>query len=329
MVVIFGPQNDPCVHHTSRYLRQQGEEVLLVEDASRLASGGLCWALDRPHNESYFLVDSQPIPFASLSGILLRTLPENQSQPEMSLPDQQYIASELQATLVGVFHALPCPVINRPLPWRFHRSLMAGWEQVNLITGCGLQLPPTLITSRYEEAACFYAHHGQAIVNTPAKPDHRQSIRGKEGTEELKRLFAQQSLALQAVPSGQWLQVFVVGQQVFGATPQSALLEEGIGEPLLQPVELSPTLQQRCCRLVQGLQIDFAQLCLLQAEREVYCFDIHLLPQYEQCDSRLQERIAAALATLLSPGEKELRDDSPPGQAGRSDDRLCLHLPAG
>ena len=98
--------------------------------------------------------------------------------------------------------------------------------------------------------------------------------------------------------------MFTVGERAFGVSVSMDHIEGRNGKEPLQAAEISPVLQERCCRLAQALHLDFAQLHILKTDQgQEYCFDVNSFPIYDLCEEPLQESITAALAELLEKGD--------------------------
>ena len=329
MIVIFGDQSDHCASHTYEYLRRRGTDVIFIETSHLFTTMGVNLSLARVPDDSFLTVYSHTIPLATISGVLARMRGPITVDPEQTLLDQRYIHDELSATLAGLLNSFDCRVINRPRPWMWHRSVCASAEKVRGITQCGFILPATQVTSSGEAASRFYDRCGRrAILGSPSGQIPWRLITGEEGGGYLRAVLARHPIFVQEVPAGQWVQVFTVGDSVFGASGRIALGTEENGRVPLQAAELTPALHERCYRLAQALHLDFSHIHLLQTEQgDEYCFDLSAFPVYDQCEGHLQERITSALGELLEKGDRRTSDDPAAGRSGRSGDGIRLRVP--
>jgi hypothetical protein len=304
MIVIFGNQGDICSWQTYEYLKQQGQDVVFIDMASDyLSTSGINWSFACSDKEGFITVNSQKIPLKNITSVLARMVYSSYKEPQLSQKDQDYISSESYATLIGLLNSLDCLVVNRPKPGMVRAPILVNREQIEVVKQCGLKLPNMLVTASPERALSFYNSHNQiAIIGSPSTPFFLDLIKGEEGVSKLELVLNQQQpIYLQEIPQGQWLQVFVVDNRVFGS---SFWFNSQIGVNFPK-TELSPELQEQCCKLAQVLELDFMQVRLVQTEQsEAYCYDINEFPSYIQCDKELQEGIKTALAELLEKGNR-------------------------
>lgn len=329
MIVIFGQPIDRCADLVHQLLRRHRTEVVFIEGSDLLTTMGINWSLASVNGDNFLTVNSHRIPLASISGVLTRMWQPIKTDPDQSQQDQQYIQYELYATLIGLFYALDCRVVNRPIPGAISRPIFTGIERVRRIRQCGFKLPPTLVTPSYEKALRFYHRCSQrAILGSLSGQFPWQLIMGKEGERDLQAVLAQHPIYLQETPVGEWLQVFTVGERAFGASVPMDPIAGRNGKEPLQAAEISPALQVRCCRLAQALHLDFAQLHILKTDQgEEYCFDVISFPIYDPCEDSLQESITAALAELLEKGGRRASDDLAFWRFSRSGDDVYLRAP--
>jgi hypothetical protein len=260
------------------------------------------------------LVRYQPVP-----------LPDSHSRSK----EDQYIAGELQAVLYAFLHSLEAPVINRPPRGVSHRTVVATVERASSILETGFWLPRVLAASDITAAADFQAACGPSIlVRPPSGWQPWRLLAGPEAAAELEALVAQRTLFLQELPAGQWRRVYVAGERCFGVageTPGSA------GSNAPRPVRrtgLSPDLQQRCQRLARLLELEYAQIDMVQTDGgDLYCLDVSAWPDLEPCGPELQRTIARALADRFAGKEKRGSDDPGFRHAGRHRDSVRLLAP--
>jgi hypothetical protein len=142
-------------------------------------------------------------------------------------------------------------------------------------------------------------------------------------------MAARAPICLRQAPEGEWLEIFVVGDQVFGGVTSLARVAEEAGALPARAVELPAALQDRCVRLARALGAELLQLHLVRMrEDELYCVDLNGWPGEAACREPFGERLMAALADRLV-GEKREVDGSGLGPDGGCSDRVRLHAAAG
>jgi hypothetical protein len=304
MVVILGQPSDLCASLTYQYLRRSGTTVALIDTSHLNTTLRLSWPPEGSTQGGFLLLHDSRVALAALSGVLARVPTVLPCGPEVSAEDRPYITTELNAALLAFLNALPCRVVNRPTPGVARRSVALRVQRSDQIAEAGFKLPALLMTSSYESAARFLERYDQrALVAHPSGRTGWRWIAGEEGAGLLRALLGRGPLYVQELPPGQWLQVTIVGDQVFGATGGIRLLGEKPDMPRLQAVALPSSIQESCRRLARALDLELAQLQLAQNEQgELYCLDISPWPELEQYEAALQEKIIGSLAGLLAWG---------------------------
>jgi hypothetical protein len=308
MVLIFGQPSDLCASLTNQYLRRPGTEVAFIDASQLLTTAGLSWSPDGPLTHNFLTLHSSRIPLGAVTGVLTRIRQSAQGPSDVGAEDRQYIATELQATLLAFLSSLPCRVINRPIHGMARRPVALRVENSRQIAECGFKLPAILMTSSEERAVRFYERFGEnALVGVLSGREGWRLIRGREGTGQLKALLARGPVCLQEVPPGQWLQVITVGDQAFGVEVCATRLGEERSRGPLQTVEPSSRLRTECCRLARAFHLEFAQFEVVQSGTgERYCLDVSPWPTLDACAEPLQESIVASLAQLLEGGDPHI-----------------------
>jgi hypothetical protein len=330
MVLVYGAPDDLCSCGVHEALQQRGIEVIRLRGPEELARMGLHWSLDEGWDRSYLAPGGERIPLAHLSGVLLRAQPAPRGSMESAGEDQQYIAAERRAAMVAFWNALPCRVVNRPVPGSLRRPLF-GAAAAPSIRRCGFRLPAMCLCSSAEEAIPFYRRCGQrALLSSPSGSGLWRMVQGKQGIGEVEEALTRHPVTLQELPDGEGLRVFTVGDQAFGMRAPLGLGVGRGGEGSVRSAELSPALRARCCQLARAFGLDFAEIQLLHGERgETYCLDLGIMPDYARCEEALQEQITAALVTLLLGQEERSADDPASRHPGRSGHGLRLHAAIG
>jgi hypothetical protein len=325
MVLVYGQPDDLCSCWVHESLQRRGAEVVRLQGPQDLATMGFNWSLDEGWERSFLVASGKSVPLQHLSGVLLRAHPAVRDDVESPGLDQEYIAAERRAAWVGLWNALPCRVVNRPVPGRLRRPLFAA-DAASLVSRCGFRLPAMRLTFDEAEAATFYRLCGrEALLSSPSGQHLWQPVRGEEGAREIAAALVRHPIYLQELPDGERLQVFTVGERAFGTLADGDLLGSGEERASLPAADLPVRLQEQCCRLARSFQLDFAQLQLLRTQLgEFYCLDLSPTPDYTRCEPGLRQQITAALTTLLGGGEGKSSNDPALRRAGRPGDGVRL-----
>jgi hypothetical protein len=300
MILIFGHQGDGVSRQVYECLRRRGEEVLFVEGANLSASVGVNYPLDQEAS-GHLLIDSHKIKFPDISGVLVRLREPFELDLDMSAEDQLYTRFELEATWKGLWDFLGGRVLNGRSGRGENGHTLFSSSVRQAFTKCGFRSPGRLVTSNVESASVFYERCGRRVVlSSPSRQVPWQLVAGGDGVSQLEAFIARLPVYLQETPAGRWLQVFVVGDEVYGASLPMGRRAKEAGEAPCQTVALSSALQERCRRLAQELRMDFAQFhLLLTGDGEAYCFELSDFPTSDCCDQKLQGDLTSALAELL------------------------------
>jgi hypothetical protein len=303
MILIFGKKDDICACKTYDYLHQQGLDVTFIEGSKLLTSVAVNYSIARPNSNNFLVINSYKVQHENISGVLARLQQplDTDIDPDMNKEDQFYTRYELEAAWKGLLKLLSWRVINSQ-----STNIVVPTSTERAITKCDFKLPKTFITSNLESASQFYENCNQrTVLSSPSKQINGQLIEGQQGLSYLQKVLTKHPICLQEAPLGLWFQVFTVGDRSFGSSFCVETIAGEIRKTNTQTVELSPILQEKCCKLAQALHLEFAQFYLLQTnDGKNYCFDVKDFPTYEQCDEQLQEDITAALAELLKKGNK-------------------------
>ena len=91
-------------------------EALCLRPAD-LAQAGWRHFVDVPGAEDTVPVDGGRLGVRSITGVLTRTPWVTAAElPQIASPDRDYVSAELSALLLSWLNALPCRVVNRPMP---------------------------------------------------------------------------------------------------------------------------------------------------------------------------------------------------------------------
>jgi hypothetical protein len=129
----------------------------------------------------------------------------------------------------------------------------------------------------------------------------------------------QQAVSIQAIPHGQRVAVYVVGEEVVATVLQ-------LSEDVTQRIEMPSVLSKRCLGLMGHLGITFAECqFIVTPEGLIYCLDVSSASGFWCCPQEVQPQIVCRLVEYLSEMRSLSRHDSLNGPDGRSSarERLC------
>jgi hypothetical protein len=321
-ILIIGSGKDPCVSLTRDFLHQRGIAVFSFEADDLLGSVGLYWPLPDPAGSGFLQIGDNRVSLADIGAVLVRHKPPPLPDPDQATEEDGYIAGELQATLLAFLQSLDCLVICRPDPRISRRLAVAAVEWRPAIHEAGFRLARVLATADPAAAHDFCGAGDQPVLlRSPSGLDPWKLLEGENGAAHRAALMARHPVYLQELPGGRGLRVFVVGERVLGCDGDLSRVAGTNVPPRFRAVALSPDEQQQCRRLARLLDLEFAQMDLVETESgELYCLDVSPWPELESCEPELQRMMATALADLLEGGWKRGSDDPGVWRSGRPGD---------
>ena len=248
LILILADRTDPWADLVHHELLQRGAKVVFVENSQILSSLGLNWRVDNYSSIDidYFTVDSKKVLFTDLTGVFARLRYPIRSpfSGELSPADQEYVGKEGHATFLGLLNALPCPVVNRPIPGGQNCCLFMDQPQRALARQYGFLLPEGLMTSCRAETLQRFDPWKEGVRIVAMGAEHRgRIVHDQEEAAPLLELMGQHVVSLQGIPRGQFISVFTTGNSAIGAiwtSKRDFCLES---QPTLRHIDLSSELK--------------------------------------------------------------------------------------
>ena len=324
MILILAEPADPWATLVHRELLRRSEEDLFwIRPAELLDRVLLNWPVGTgaPLLPGSLVVDGSTKLLSDLTGVFTRlSLPLLLELEDLSAQDRDYVVKEATAAWLAFLNALPCAVVNRPIPGG-HPTLLAGSP---LLSECarnqGFMLPPSRCTSSRADAILQYsAWNERAYLKPLGSHDPGIFLHAHDGIEQICRVMERQAVSMQAIPHGQRVTVYVVREEIVATVLQPS-------EDVPQRIEIPLVPAERCLGLVGDLGLTFAECqFIVTPERSIYCLDVSNAPSYWHCSQEVQQRIVYRLVEYLSEARSLSRHDSLDGPDGRSGarERLC------
>lgn len=238
-----------------------------------------------------------------ISGVYVRYLgPDDRPQlPDLDPADAKALQTESDLMLMALFEDLDCPVVNRIGGGLANNSKP---YQALVISGTGLRVPPTLVTSDPEAVRAFLADHGEVIYKSASGV---RSIVRRLGANQLARLdlLLHGPAQFQAFVPGRNIRVHTVGEQIFATAIESEAVDyryahvDGLTAKL-EPVDLPPDVADSCLRIAAEFDLLFAGVDLKQTPSgEFFCFEVNPSPGFLYYERHTGQPISTAVAELL------------------------------
>lgn len=178
--------------------------------------------------------------------------------------------------------------------------------QAQAILRQGLRIPETLVTSDPLAVREFARKMRRVVFKSTSGI---RSIVRELDAADLDRLDQIRwcPVQFQEFVEGRNLRVHTVGQEVFATAITTdatdyRYAQRQNGEPaLLEAVEVTDDLAERCVALARDLDLPFAGIDLkVTPDGEVYCFEVNPSPAYSYYESHTGQPISTALARYLA-----------------------------
>ena len=322
MILILAGSTDPWATLVHREAQRTGGDVLWIESLQLLDKIRLNWPVvdGEAVVPGSLDIDGRTIPLKDLSGIFARLpFPLRLDLEGLSDADAQYVTKEATAAWLAFLNAMPCFVVNRPMPGGRPTLLSGSPLLATLARDHGILLPASRCTSSQADALQQFMTWGESAYLKPlGSVEPGQFLYAHDGVEQIRRVMEQQAVSLQAIPPGQQATVYVAGEEVVA----TAL---GPGEAVTQPMEVRSALTAQCLALVRALGLTFAECqIVITPEGGISCLDISSAPNSWRCPQDAQQQIVEHLLEHLSKLRSLSHHDSSHGADGRSSARECV-----
>jgi hypothetical protein len=323
VILILADSTDPWATLVHREVQRSGGEVFWVQPAQLLDRILLNWPVVTGVSvvPGMLVIDGHTIPFSDLTGIFARlTLPPLLELEELSLQDRDYVMKETTAAWLAFLNAMPCAVVNRPAPGGRPTILSGSPLLSRLAEKHDFLLPPSRCTSNRADAILQLSAWSERVYLKPlGSHEAGMFLHAHDGAEEICSLMERHAVSMQAIPRGQRVTVYVVGEEIVATVLQP-------GEDLQQRMEIPSVPSKRCLGLVADLGLEFAECqFIVTPEGPIYCLDVSSAPGFWCCPQEVQHRIVSRLVEYLSQTRSLSLHDSLDGPDSRScaRERLC------
>lgn len=316
MILILADSTDPWATLVHREAQRTGGEVLWVEPSQLLDRVLLHWPVEveKAIVPGSLTIDGATVLLDELTGIFSRlTWPLPLQLDELSSQDRDYVVKETTAAWMALLSALPCAVVNRPVPGG-RPALSAGSSTLQrLVAEQGFLLPSSRCTSSQADAILqFSAWRERVYLKALGADEPGTYLHPRDGVNQVCQVMERQAVSMQSIPAGQRVTVYAAGHDVAATVVQP---NEAPGRNVDLP--FLPT--DRCRSLVRALGLTFAECqFVITPEGRAYCLDVSGAPNYWRCPQEVQQEIVRRLVEHLSEMRSLSIHDSLDGADGRS-----------
>jgi glutathione synthase/RimK-type ligase-like ATP-grasp enzyme len=308
MIIVCGILADGPTELMCARLTDMGLEYVLLDQLRYPDQFQLTWSIEDSKVTGALHTPNGAVDLADVTGIYVRYVnyrgaPVRDSQQELSDQEQKLATAEYQVSLMQLFDALPCVVINRASASTSNDSKL---YQAYLARSFGFETPRTLVTTDSSSARAFYdACSGRVIYKSLSSVRsivHRLTVEdfGKR-MERLPNCPTQ----FQEVVDGVDVRVHVVGDEIFAtevissaddyryARRQGASLD-------LRPVEIPASIADACRAFTRSLGLVLSGIDLRRTpDDRYYCFEVNPSPGFIFYEANTGQPISVAIARTL------------------------------
>jgi hypothetical protein len=324
MILILTERFDPHADHVAQMLNARGAEFTRFDPADFPARASLSVGYGPSGQMTSFLrLGDTAIDLTQLQAVWSR-------RPRPPVPHEQiqdaairkFVEVDCRTFVQDLWNALPCRWLpGHPEALR-RASLKAS--QLRVAAELGFELPPTLVTNCREEFLEFYDRHNGNIVSKLLGPAFdwtlSEPLRITRFTEVVSKRDVAHAASVQYcptilqayVPKRLELRITVVGQNVFAAEIHSQQTHHtrvdwrryDLKNTPHFPHCLPPEVEERCCRLVERLELCYGAIDMVLTPDGRYVFiEINPSGQYLWIEDETGLPISAAICDFLMAGQ--------------------------
>lgn len=304
MILLMGIPSEPSLGLVIEEVKQL-DVPYVVFNQRHFANTQMGFEIENGQVTGWLQNESRSYRLATITGIYtrlmdFRLLPELKEQPE-NAPIWHH-CYKLHNMLMQWCEISPARVLNR------NAEIGSNYSkpyQSQLISQQGFKVPETLITNDPGLVKIFYKQHKKIIYKSISSI---RSIVKTFEAKDMERLDLIRSCPtqFQQYIEGTNVRVHTIGGEAFAVAIQSNATdyrytyEEG-GQEILESIELSADIRQRCIDLSKALRLGFAGIDLIiTPEKEVYCLEVNACPAFSYYEFHTGQPIASTVAKYLA-----------------------------
>ena len=304
MILVAGIMPDGMIELMCARLEHMQYDYLFLNELRYPGEFHVTWSACRNGVSGYIEGPRGRVNLDEISGVYARYVSHRGDQKREGFSDseEQIIQAEYQASLMYLFDAMTCRVVNRV---RASTSNDSKLYQAFLVTACGFLSPRTLVTTMPEEAAAFYEACGRKVIYKSVSSVRSIVRRLQDG--DLARLDAVRNCPtqLQEWVEGVDIRVHTVGDEVFATELVSEASDyryaSRSGDSVkATAIEIPPEIASACVKLAKSVGLEVAGIDLRRTpDGRYYCFEMNPSPGFLFYERATGQPISEAVAKLL------------------------------
>lgn len=304
MILLCGIPSERPMELVSSALDALGAEYVFFNQR-RVATAGLDFETRGSEVGGVLTLDRVRFGLADIHAAYVRlmddgALPEVRSLPP-GHPARRHCRG-VHAALQRWLELSQARVVNRAAPQGSNASKP---YQLQLIAGCGLRVPETLVTNDPRAVMDFRERHGRVIFKSisGARSIVRELCDGDVGRLHRIRWCPVQ---FQQHIGGDDVRVHCVGDRTFATAVRSAATDYRYAhadghEVEVEAIDLAEDVLERCAATTRALDLEFAGIDLrVTPNGDAYCLEVNPSPAFSYYEDSTGQPIAAALAAHLA-----------------------------
>ena len=305
MILVAGIMADGLIELMCARLENMGCEYMFFDELRYPGDFGVTWSIVDGAVEGYVEGPGRKVDLRDITGVYARYVNHRGGavREDCTAREREIITAEFQASLMQLFDAMPCPVVNRV---RASTSNDSKLYQEMLAVRYGFLTPRTLVTTRPQDVVEFYEACGRKVIYKSVS-SVRSVVRRLEDSD-LPRLDSVRHCPTQFQEwvEGVDIRVHVVGDQTFATELISEASDYRYARRsghtvTAEAIELPAKIETACKRLAgdAGLLVAGIDLRRTPAD-DYYCFEMNPSPGFLFYERATGQPISEAVARLLS-----------------------------
>lgn len=271
MILVAGIMADGLIELMCARLADMGCEYMFFDELQYPGDFSVTWSIVDGAVEGYVEGPGRKVDLKEITGIYARYVNHRGGvvRQDCNAREREIVSAEFQASLMQLFDAMPCVVVNRV---RASTSNDSKLYQEMLAVSYGFLAPRTLVTTRPQDAVAFYEACDRKVIYKSVSSV--RSIVRRLADADLPRLDSVRycPTQLQEWVDGVDIRVHVVGDETFATELISAASDYRYagrsGDTLTaEAIELPPRIASACKRLARDAGLMVAGIDLRRTPR--------------------------------------------------------------
>jgi glutathione synthase/RimK-type ligase-like ATP-grasp enzyme len=304
MILVAGIMADGLIELMCARLEHMGYPYMFLDELNFPGRFHATWKMTGKRISGYVEGPGAKVDLEDVTGIYARYV-RHRGGPEKTgcSPREQEIATaEYQASLIYLFDAMPCTVVNRV---RASTSNDSKLYQQQLVSRYGFLTPRTLVTTSPDEAEAFYKSCDRKVIYKSVSSV--RSIVRRLGDADLQRLDSVRHCPtqFQELVDGVDIRVHVVANEIFATELVSEACDYRYagrsGDSVsARAIDLPANIDAACIALAKDAGLLVAGIDLRRTpDSRYYCFEMNPSPGFLFYERATGQPISEAVANLL------------------------------